>query len=82
MPVNDGGGAEDDQGGRPGRPCAPQPDPEESVGPPDRRLGPGPLVHGQLLTEGEVLEDGRSMPAREDDEYVDGPDEPADHGSG
>lgn len=82
MPVNDGSGAEDDKGRLPFRPSAPQSGPEESVGQADRRLGSGPLIHGQLLTKGEVLEDQRSMPAREEGEHVDGADEPGDHGSG
>ena len=54
----------------------------EAVGPAGRRLGSGPLIHGQLLTEGEVLEDQRSMSAHEEGEHVDGADEPGDHGSG
>jgi hypothetical protein len=39
-------------------------------------------VRGQLLPEGEVLEDERSMRAREEDEPSKSPDKPRDHGSG
>jgi len=79
LPPQDGGGRHDDQCLPPPGPDSGQSDPKEAV----RRAksGPGrrPLVHGELLTQGEVLDGEPAVTAAEEREQAKQVEQESDH---
>ncbi len=63
VPSDHGLGLDDDEGGTPVRPEARQPDPEDSIAPPEPWTLSGSLEHGELVSEGEV-HGGQQKPAQ------------------
>jgi hypothetical protein len=79
MPADNRGRAQDHQGRRPAWPQPTQCNPEPAIGSPHRRLRPAPLIHPQLLTQRQVLEDERAGPAAEQNHDSNSPHQPGDH---
>ena len=79
LPPQDGVGSHDDEGRPPPHPHPGQRDPEEPIASPE--LGPGrrPLVNGELMAQGEVLEDKRPMAITEEREEADKVEQRADY---
>ena len=82
MPPQDGVGSRDREGLSPPGPDPGQPDPEKTI----RRAKPGPgrrpLVHGELLTQGEVLDRKLAVAAAEEREQAKQVGQESDHRAG
>ena len=68
LPAQHGGGSNDDEGLPPSGPHSGQPDPKEPIAPLKLRPVRRPLVDGQLLPQGEVLEGELAVAAAEERE--------------
>src|SRR6059036_1469184 len=78
LPAQHSGGSHDDEGLPPGGPHSGQPDPKEPIGPLKLRPVRRPLVDGQLLPQGEVLQGELAVAAaqeREESEQVEQEDD-------
>jgi len=82
VPPQDGVGSHDREGLSPPGPDPGQPDPEKTI----RRAKPGPgrrpLVHGELLTQGEVLDRKLAVAAAEEREQAKQVGQESDHRAG
>jgi hypothetical protein len=79
LPPQDGGGRHDDKSLPPAGPDFGQPDPQEAI----RRAQSGPrrrsFVHGELLTQGEVLDCEPAVTAAEEREQPKQVEQESDH---
>ena len=66
LPPEDGVGGHDQEGLPPPGPDAGQPDPQEAICPPQPWPWHRSLVHGELVTQGEVLEGELAVAAAEE----------------
>ncbi len=79
LPAQHSGGSHDDEGLPPGGPHPGQPDPKEPIGPLKLRPVRRPLVDGQLLPQGEVLEGELAVAAAQEREESEQMEQEDDH---
>jgi len=79
LPAQHSGGSHDDEGLPPGGPHSGQPDPKEPIALLELRPVHRPLVDGQLLPQGEVLEGGLAVAAEQEREESEQMDQEDDH---
>jgi len=79
LPAQHSGGSHDDEGLPPGGPHSGQPDPKEPIAPLKPRPVHRPLVDGQLLPQGEVLEGELAVAAEQEREESEQMDQEDDH---
>jgi hypothetical protein len=68
LPPQDGVGSDDHEGLLPPGPDSGQPDPEKAITSAERRPGHRSFVHGELLTQGQILEGQLAVAAKEEGE--------------
>jgi hypothetical protein len=79
LPSEDGVGRDDDQSLSPAGPDSCQPDPQQAVDRAELRAGQRPLVDGELLAQGQVLEGELAMAAEEEREEPEQVEQKSDH---
>src|SRR5882762_8899559 len=79
LPAQHSGGSHDDEGLPPGGPHSGQPDPKEPIAPLKLRPVRRPLVDGQLLPQGEVLQGELAVAAAQEREESEQVEQEGDH---